>query len=297
MAILRQIQTVRKPTVVSIMAEGLCIGLLAAGISAHQAAAADSAVQLPNLISAIHGLQGSSDEAPGTRTTIGRQIVSTQSLKRANFEREHPSPESRHIADWVLDSGDNQGMPFVIVDKINATVFVFDAHGLLRGAAAALLGLARGDESVPGIGTREMSHIRPDERTTPAGRFVASLDRNIHGDEILWVDYDAAISMHRVVTSNPRERRAQRLASPSALDNRISYGCINVPVRFYETVLSPAFAGTSGIVYVLPETRAAREVFASYDVKERVQLQTASLSDRTQAALDATAPPQTNARD
>ena len=36
-----------------------------------------------------------------------------------------------------------------------------------------------------------------EERTTPAGRFVASLDRDVHGQEVLWVDYDAAISMHR----------------------------------------------------------------------------------------------------
>jgi hypothetical protein len=38
----------------------------------------------------------------------------------------------------------------------------------------------------------------------------------------------------------------------------------------------PAFTGTNGIVYVLPETRLAREVFASYDVEEHARLQTAS---------------------
>ena len=59
-----------------------------------------------------------------------------------------------------------------------------------------------------------------------------------------------------------------RLASPTPLDNRISYGCINVPTQFYEKVVSRAFAGTHGIVYVLPETRPAREVFGPYDVKE-----------------------------
>ena len=49
--------------------------------------------------------------------------------------------------------------------------------------------------------------------------------------------------------------------SPTPLDNRISFGCINVPAAFFDRVIRPAFKGTNGIVYVLPETRAAREVF------------------------------------
>jgi hypothetical protein len=191
------------------------------------------------------------------------------------------------MADWVVDSGDNHGMPFAIVDKAQAKVFVFKADGRLRGAAAALLGLAQGDDSVPGIGNRKLSTIRPEERTTPAGRFVASLDRNLKGEEILWVDYDAAISMHRVITSNPKERRAQRLASPSLVDKRISYGCINVPVKFYENVLSPAFTGTDGVVYVLPETRSAREVFGSYKVEEQARRQTENLAAPVPAATHA----------
>lgn len=189
--------------------------------------------------------------------------------KRADFGKEQPSSEALQTANWIVDSGDNQRMPFVLIDKVNARVFVFDASGQLKGAAAALLGLARGDDSTPGIGQRKLSTIRPEERTTPAGRFVASLDRDPRGVEMLWVDYDTAISMHRVVTSNAREHRAQRLATPTPDDNRISYGCINIPAAFYDKVVSPAFTGTNGIVYILPETRSAREVFKSYDVAPR----------------------------
>lgn len=164
-------------------------------------------------------------------------------------------------------------MPFAIVDKKDAKVFVFDAGGRLRGAAPALLGLALGDDAVPGIGDRALSSIRPEERTTPAGRFVAVLGGNMRGEDVLWVDYDGAVSMHRVITTRPADRRLQRLATPSPLDNRISYGCINVPAKFYENVVRPAFAGAGGIVYVLPETRSAREVFATYDVVEHARLQ------------------------
>ena len=190
-------------------------------------------------------------------------------LRRADFAQERASPDVRHIADWALDSGDNGGMPYVVVDKVNARVFVFDADGRLRGASPALLGLARGDRSVPGIGARKLSTIQPEERTTPAGRFVASLDRSLAGEEILWVDYDSGVALHRVITTVPKERRLQRLESSLPLEHRITFGCINVPVKFYEAVVSPAFTGTSGIVYVLPETRPVHEVFGSYDVAGR----------------------------
>ena len=78
------------------------------------------------------------------------------------------------------------------------------------------------------------------------------------------MDYNDAVSLHRVVTNNPKERRLERLASPKPLEHRISWGCINVPANFYNDVVSPAFTGTYGIVYVLPETRSNSETFASY---------------------------------
>jgi hypothetical protein len=184
--------------------------------------------------------------------------------RRANFERAHASRDARGIADWVVDSGDNGNLPFVIVDKKDARVFVFDADGQLRGSAPALLGSALGDDAAPGIGDRALSSIRPEERTTPAGRFVAALGGNMRGEDVLWVDYDTATSMHRVLTTNPKERRLQRLATPTPLDNRISFGCINVPVKFYESIVKPAFTGTNGIVYILPETRSIRDVFPGF---------------------------------
>ncbi|MDB5866097.1 MAG: hypothetical protein JWO70_3903 [Betaproteobacteria bacterium] len=225
------------------------------------------------------------DAAQGAAAlSTGSPAIAAPRHQRADFGRERASSDARHTADWVVDSGDNLRLPFIVVDKIEAKVFVFDGDGRLRGAAAALLGSARGDDSVPGIGDRELSTILPEERTTPAGRFVAALDRNLRGEEILWVDYETSISLHRVVRGKPTDRRKQRLATPTPLDNRISYGCINVPAKFYDTVVIPTFTGTSGIVYVLPETRSSREVFASYDVEERARLQMAVEPLRAPAA-------------
>lgn len=216
-------------------------------------------------------LHAAAQEAPSSLSLpAGAAVAAVEPAARphyADFGQEAASPDVRELADWVVATADNRSLPFMIIDKVQARVFGFDPKGALRGAASALLGTAIGDDSVPGIGERKLSSIRPHERTTAAGRFVAYLDRDIHGEEILWVDYDTSLSLHRIITTNPKERRAQRLASPSPTDNRITYGCINVSVAFYEGVVSPLFTRTQGIVYILPETRPATVVFGSHPVK------------------------------
>ncbi len=185
----------------------------------------------------------------------------TDKPQRANFLGAIASDDARRVADWVVASGDNHGLPFAIVDKIRAKVFVFDSAGQLRGATFALLGTARGDDSVPGIGSRKLATIRPQDRTTPAGRFVAAIGHDFKQD-ILWIDYGNSISMHRVITGNPGDHRLQRLATTSPLDKRITYGCINVPVKFYEDVVLRTFTGTNGVIYILPEIKTIADVFA-----------------------------------
>lgn len=165
------------------------------------------------------------------------------------------------VAHWAA-MGDAGGRPFVIVDKAAARVVVFDAQGRLAHSVPALLGSALGDDSPPGIGDKPLSQIKPEERVTPAGRFVAQLGENLHGEDIVWIDYDTALSMHRVRKVKDSERRFERLASQTSDDNRISNGCINLPVAFYEQVLKPLVEAGPTVVYVLPEQRALHEVFA-----------------------------------
>ena len=174
----------------------------------------------------------------------------------------------REITDWVVGSGDNNGSPFLVIDKVTARVFVFDAQSQFVAATPALMGSAVGDDSVPGIGDRELSAIRPEERTTPAGRFVARIGRATGNHEVLWVDYETSVSLHPVIAVR-NERRAQRLKSPSPSDNRITYGCINVPAAFYAKVVRPLFTANSGVAYVLPETKSLTEVFPSFVRNDR----------------------------
>jgi hypothetical protein len=175
---------------------------------------------------------------------------------------EEPMPEAvAQVAAWVTASGDNRGLPFVVIDKVNAKVFVFEVDGELKGASPALLGLTRGDESVPGVGEKKLSALKAHEKTTPAGRFLAAYGPAAGGRRVLWIDYDTAISLHPVVTSNPKEQRTKRLRSASPDDNRITYGCINVSTTFYQQVVRKTFRGTEGIVYILPERRSLAEAF------------------------------------
>ena len=236
-----------------------CVALMLSVLCTFAAAAADSDTSTAAPLAAPL-------EAP-----ISQQSSPVPTVRKADFGRETPSAAVQDIADRVLQATDNQNLPFMVIDKVQARVYVFRADGTLRGATNALLGLAIGDHTVPGIGQRKLSTIRPDERTTPAGRFMATLDRDIHGVDVMWIDYDSSFSLHRVVPGTPKERRAQRLASPSSSERRISYGCVNVPPRFYDEVVGPSFKGTYGVVYVLPEVRPASEVFSFYKAQEAVR--------------------------
>ena len=102
-----------------------------------------------------------------------------------------------------------------------------------------------------------------------AGRYVAEPGVNANGEDVVWVSYDLAVSMHRVRPLVKAERRLERLASPTPEDNRISFGCINLPPAFYEQVLAPVVRATRAVFYVLPETRTPQQQFGSYEVGAR----------------------------
>jgi len=184
--------------------------------------------------------------------------------RRAQFQDQAAPDAVRHMADWVTDSADNGGLPFAILDKPVAKVFVFDKNGQLLGTASVLVGLAPGDDSVPGIGTMPLTAITPDMRTTPAGRFVAALGHDLGKLDVLWVDYPDAISLHRVINTNLAEHRLKRIVSQAPADHRISFGCINVPAKFFDSVVDPTFKDTKGVVYILPEVKPMQAVFPAY---------------------------------
>lgn len=204
--------------------------------------------------------------------TVAGPAPQDVSLHLASFGDQHPTEAVRQVANWSVYSGDHQKMAIVIVDKKDARVWVFDPQGRFVSNAPALLGAAIGDDSVPGIGEKPLAQVRPEEKTTPAGRFIAEPGNNANGEDVVWVSYDLAVSMHRVRPVVKSERRLERLASPTPADNRISFGCINLPPKFYEGVLSPTVHKYGAVIYVLPETRTAAQMFGAYDVPPATHL-------------------------
>jgi hypothetical protein len=218
------------------------------------------------------------EESASDAVAAPLQAAAIHSPKLADFDGAKAPDDVRKMADWIVTSGDNRGMSFVIVEKPHAQVFAFDASGKLVSSAPCLVGAATGDDSVPGVGTMTLAQITPEMRTTPAGRFVSSLGPDLGKKDVLWVDYTNAISLHRMVNNVRSERRPERMASSDPLEHRISWGCINVPAKFFDKAIEPAFTGTSGVVYILPEVKSMQQIFPKYyDVDGNSGLQNVNL--------------------
>lgn len=174
-----------------------------------------------------------------------------------------PAAEARAVqfAARVIARADAGGRAFGIIDKQAAALWVFDGHGRPLESTPVLVGAARGDTAPSDIGTRPLSKVRPNEKVTSAGRYVTEPGANHRGEDIVWLNYDAALSMHRV-RHVAGEGRPARLRSPGVADNRISFGCVNIPPDFYDRVIDPLFSRVTGVVYVLPETRPLASVFS-----------------------------------
>ncbi|KQU62486.1 hypothetical protein ASG67_00100 [Sphingomonas sp. Leaf339] len=172
-----------------------------------------------------------------------------------------PSPSTVRLTTWVAAARDNGNLPYAVIDKQTASLFLFDAKGKPLGQTPVLIGVGVGDDSSPGVGAKSLSEIGPAERTTPAGRYVAKFGRAFGRQRVLWVDYVNSVALHAVINTKKKEQRLVRLASPAPDDNRITFGCINVGTSFYAKTLRPLFQKRGGVVYILPDTRSLDDVF------------------------------------
>jgi hypothetical protein len=173
-----------------------------------------------------------------------------------------PSADALRVADWIAASRDNHALPYAVIDKHAASLILFDGAGKLVSQVPVLLGSAAGDDATPGVGSKKLGEIGPAEKTTPAGRFLAKFGYAAGRQRVLWVDYTNSVAIHPIPGDAARsENRRARMLSPEVDDNRITFGCINVPHSFYATDLRPLFQKKGGYVYVLPDTRSLEDVF------------------------------------
>ena len=178
------------------------------------------------------------------------------------------------VADWIAASRDNASLPYIIVDKKSASLFLFDAKGKPLGNVPVLIGIAVGDEATPGVGSKSLAKIGPAEKTTPAGRFLARYGLAAGRQSVLWVDYANSVALHPIPKdAGVKERRRQRMLSPTSDDNRITFGCINVPTAFYGKSVRPLFRKKGGYVYVLPDIKPIEVVFPGLLARRSVEEQ------------------------
>jgi hypothetical protein len=88
------------------------------------------------------------------------------------------SADAGFAARWVIDGEDNRGLPFAIVDKKGARLYVFAPTGRFVGESPVVLGWAVGDMSIAGVASRAPASLAPAERTIPAGRFESQPGHN-----------------------------------------------------------------------------------------------------------------------
>ena len=203
------------------------------------------------------------DRYPGTQAPPVTQAPPPQlpTLTAADFRDSEPTPDARHMADWVVSRHDNGRMSFVVLDKRDARLYVFKPNGELVGDTPVLLGSAHGDDTYPGIGDVPINQVKPYQRTTAAGRFVTRPGLDADHTAVVWLDYDAALAMHRVINKVKAEHRLQHLADPNPKARRISWGCINIPIPFFDAYISPVFGKHPGVTYVIPERKTFAQVF------------------------------------
>jgi hypothetical protein len=158
------------------------------------------------------------------------------------------SPAANTVNAWIQSSKDNKGKAYLIADKQSGEIHIVSPNGTIEATAPALYGRTIGDSKVFG--------------ETPAGIFTVqqtSAPASYGGDiQQFATAADGSIyAVHRVLTNN-KQNRIERLATPTAADNRISLGCINIPADLYNKYLSGKFEGK---LYVLPDQRSLGEVF------------------------------------
>jgi hypothetical protein len=177
------------------------------------------------------------------------------------------SADARHAGLWIPGSADRRGMPFAIVDRNDARIYVFEASGRLSSASSALLGQARGDHSAPGVGERtQAGAVPPHERTTPSCRFMSEPDAISMASRSYGSTTPSPWPFAAFARVRARLAREARLSSGTPGDDRVSLGCLVGPEPFYSEVVQPLMGRR--------RVRAAARSAGARDVRLSLKAQT-----------------------
>ena len=191
------------------------------------------------LLAALLGFGLFFDHLAHTRPSL--QFTALKSWAAAANDALAPA-SVRRLVRWAVDSGDHRGLPFVVIDKVGARLFAFDAEGRLRASTPVLLGSSRGDA--------------PEVPATPAGRFLAAPRLAGSPGGLIWLGGAGELVLHEPASERVPGQAARRLASSEVEDKRISDGSLHVPPAFFQDHLRPLL-GQASVAYVLPEAGPA----------------------------------------
>ena len=166
--------------------------------------------------------------------------------------------DAQIVDEFVRQTGDNEGKPYIIVSKREGIIRLYDASGNLVHKSTVLLGKSYGDVVTNRNRTMAQTRANDSLKITPSGRYETKTSKSRNYGEVVGLEsYNTGTrnAIHRVCTKFVNQKRLERLAGD--LSNRISLGCINV----YNSTSTKVneLMRDGGVVYVTPDSQLTEE--------------------------------------
>ena len=185
------------------------------------------------------------------QTTVTKQI---KAEVPANAKAKM-STLAQSVYESMAPTAQASGKGFIVADKPNGMIHIFNADGSLLTQDSALYGKDIGDVE------SKVSSLEGGKKITPAGSYTlrAREDSEYAGGKLLQLVEtkdmnNAYIAVHAAYLGNASEKRLQRLAAPGAEGKRVSYGCVNTTHdTFLKSILPNIDNLNGGMMFVLPD--------------------------------------------
>jgi hypothetical protein len=194
--------------------------------------------------------------------TFQQTIEVTQAVPAA--AKAQMSPTAQNVYEAMAPVAMKSGKWFMVADKPNGMLHIFKEDGSHALSDPTLYGKDTGDVM------DAVSSLKGGAKITPAGKFTLKARPSTYagGQELILVeskDYTGYIAIHAADTSDASENRLGRLDTPTAADNRVSYGCINTKHDTFINEIAPNIANLDGgMVFVVPDAQEqAAQMFAA----------------------------------
>jgi uncharacterized protein YbcI len=164
------------------------------------------------------------------------------------------SPLAQDVYGAMAPVAMKTGKWFMVADKPNGMLHIFKEDGSHALSDPTLYGKDKGDV------LDKVSSLEGGPKVTPAGKFTMKESPADYAGKTSLIlveskDHTGYIAIHAADVSTPSENRLGRLDTPTAEDNRVSYGCINTKHDTFIKKIKPNIASLDGgLIFVLPET-------------------------------------------